>query len=336
MVASVTLGTPVPQISLPSDPWALDLNRHHWASSFSISCWCASVSAEKAECLHCGCIEDMDVNEAELESSNRLFCCPGHKISNNLLGSHAFPILSHPRASRPWTSENPKQMIWGFGRRHPDPHPELSRKPQGPWFIHLDSSGNPQLPQVTWLSQDPKGTPLLFSGGGTCLYEVTSPKWFLRLHSRHSFLTNAHGPPSWLLMWTTVQDGAPQSAASGPARDPRSHGNHSNGRDPSCVILASEICPSGRLAGCHQKPLNNKLTVGVLTQSRLHRAARANLSHCKMGPGGLQVNREVQVWPTACWVRAGLPLRAPLLRPPPHPDPAVLVPVGAHSCCRRG
>lgn len=120
------------------------------------------------------------------------------------------------------------------------------------------------------------------------------------LHSRHSSLKNARGPPSWLLAWTTFQDGAPQSAASGPARDPRFHGNHSNGRDPSCVILASEICPSGRLAGCHKKSLNNKLTVGVLTQSRLHRAGRAHLSHCKMGPSGIQVNREVQVWPTAC------------------------------------
>lgn len=46
-------------------------------------------------------------------------------------------------------------------------------------WVPLETS---ELPQDTWLSQHPKGTQLLFGGGGlgdTCWPEVTSPKWLL-------------------------------------------------------------------------------------------------------------------------------------------------------------
>lgn len=153
-------------------------------------------------------------------------------------------------------------------------------------------------PKVHGFHSTPKGPSCFFLvqvSEAPALNEVTLPRWLLWLHSHHSPVTSDHCPPHVVPTWATfrmallqVQPVAlhviwgPMETTATTEIHPRSH-RHMCHHDLRVPPLRQAVCMSQKLI----KWL--KLTVGVLTQSRLHRAARANLSHCKMGPSSIHV-----------------------------------------------
>lgn len=133
---------------------------------------------------------------------------------------------------------------------------------------------------------------------------------------------------------------------SGLACDSRSRGNHSDcraqGAAGTCVMMISEIHTPQASGWISQKLIKYiKLTVGVLTQSRhwhpslrLHGTVSTDLSHCTMGPSGIQVQTGRRGSGPSPLSQSRPPTRGP-------PDPAASLGVGltAHSSspsCRRG